>query len=293
MSDAPPVDGPPPPPATVRALEKQERLARVYDAEVGPAYGQPFAEMILEALDPRPGARVAEIGCATGALTHELARRFDAQARLIAIDEAPFVAQARTKLEGEPPGRVTFEIGPAAPLPFPNASADVVISNLASAAFADPARAVRELARVAAPGGRVVLTAPLRGSWAEFLDIYRDVLLENGTTESVTALADLVASMPDGAAAVGWLEAAGLVDVELTVRRWELLFKSAREFFFAPLVELGPLSRWKRVAGRGEDMQDVFFFTKEAIDTYFSGGAFPVTIVGAVLRAKKPAPIAP
>ena len=35
-------------------------------------------------------------------------------------------------------------------------------------------------------------------------------------------------------------------------------------------------------------MQDVFFFTKEAIDTYFQGGAFPVTIVGAVLRAQKP-----
>ena len=79
-------------------------------------------------------------------------------------------------------------------------------------------------------------------------------------------------------------------NVEVTVRRWEILFRSAREFFFAPLVELGPLSRWKRIAGRGEDMQDVFFFTKEAIDTYFHGRAFPISIVGALVRGRKPGP---
>ena len=72
-----------------------------------------------------------------------------------------------------------------------------------------------------------------------------------------------------------------------TVERWEILFKSAREFFFAPLVELGPLSHWKRLAGGGDDMQDVFFFTKEAIDTYFKGRPFAVTVVGAVAWGQK------
>jgi ubiquinone/menaquinone biosynthesis C-methylase UbiE len=274
--------------SAARALEKLERLARVYDAEVGPVFGQRFAEMILSAIEVRPGARVVEVGCATGALTVELARRFDGRSRLTAVDEAPLVAQARGKLAGEPTGRVSFVVGSPAPLALPDGSADVAVSNLAAADFGDPGRAVRELARVLAPGGQALVTAPLRGTWGEFLDIYRDVLLENGTAESIAALDEHVASLPDGAAAAGWLEAAGLVDVELTVRRWEILFKSAREFFFAPLVELGPLSRWKRIAGRGEDMQDVFFFTKEAIDTYFHGRAFPVTIVGAVVRGRKP-----
>jgi ubiquinone/menaquinone biosynthesis C-methylase UbiE len=291
---------PPPPPANedasqaARALEKQERLARVYDAEVGPVYGQPFADLILStlaaggAIDRSPRARIVEVGCATGALTAELARRFDGRARITALDEAPFVSVARAKVAGEPTGRITFEVGPAAPLALPDASADLAVSNLAAAESADPAQAVRELARVLAPGGEAVLTTPLRGSWAEFLDIYRDVLMENGTSESVAGLDQLVEATPDGPAAAAWLEAAGLVDVELTTRRWEILFKSAREFFFAPLVELGPLSRWKRVAGRGEKLQDVFFFTKEAIDTYFRGRAFPVTIVGAALRGRKP-----
>jgi ubiquinone/menaquinone biosynthesis C-methylase UbiE len=275
--------------AAARALEKQERLARAYDAEIGPVFGQHFAEMILAALEPRAGARVVEVGCATGGLTVELARRFDARSRVTAIDEAPFVALARPKLTGEPTGRVNFEIGAAAPLALSDDSADVAVSNLVAADFTEPAHAVRELARVLAPGGQAIMTAPLRGSWAEFIDIYRDVLLENGTPESVASLDRYVAETPDGATVASWLEAAGLVDVELATARWEILFKSAREFFFAPLVELGPLSRWKRIAGRGEDMQDVFFFAKEAIDTYFRGRAFAVTIVGAAARGRKPA----
>jgi ubiquinone/menaquinone biosynthesis C-methylase UbiE len=271
-----------------RALEKQERLARVYDAEVGPVFGQRFADMILAVLAPRPAARVVEVGCATGALTGELAHRFDARSRITAVDEAPFVAAARARLAGEPLGRVSFVVGPAAPLELPDASVDLAVSNLAAADFNDPARATRELARVLGPGGHAMVTAPLRGSWAEFLDIYRDVLLENGTQQNVAALDEYVASLPDGAALGARLESAGLVDVDVTTTRWEVLFKSAREFFFAPLVELGPLSRWKRIAGRGEDMQDLFFFTKEAIDTYFHGRAFPVTIVGALARGRKP-----
>ena len=140
--------------ATARAREKQERLARAYDSEVAPVYAQRFCDMILDALTPRPAARVVEVGCATGGLTLELARRFDDRTRITAVDEAPFVAQARTKLAGQAVGRITFELGPAAPLALPDASADVVVSNLAAAAFSDPARAARELARVLAPGRR-------------------------------------------------------------------------------------------------------------------------------------------
>jgi ubiquinone/menaquinone biosynthesis C-methylase UbiE len=283
---------PPPLPAVAaaRALEKRERLARIYDAEILPVYAQPFASMLLKMIDVRPAARVVEVGCATGALTLELVGLFDDKSRLTALDDAPaFIAVAQPKMEAEPRARrrVTLRTAPLVPLPLPDASADIVVSNLAVAEVADPGRAVRELGRVLAPGGQVVITAPLRESWREFVDIYRDVLRENGRPESLGALEEYLAALPDASAAAGWLEAAGLTEVEITVQRWEILFKSAREFFFAPLVEMGPLSRWKRIAGRGDDMQDVFFFTKEAIDTYFKGTVFAATIVGAAIKGWK------
>ena len=87
------------------------------------------------------------------------------------------------------------------------------------------------------------------------------------------------------------MEAAGLANVTIETVRWELLFKSAREFFFAPIIELFPLPTWKAIAGgRGGEMQDVFFFVKEAIETYFSGLVFPVTMVVGLLQGDKRAP---
>jgi SAM-dependent methyltransferase len=291
---APPEPPPLPADAAARAVEKQERLARAYDAEVWPVFGERFAALALEGAGAGPAARVVEIGCATGALTLALARRTEAPAHVTSFDEAPaFIARAQTRLDAAvaagtlAPGHVTLRASPAVPLPVPNASAELVVSSLAAAAFPDAPRAARELARVLVPGGRAVVTMPLRGSWAEFLDIFRDVLLDNGTPAAVEALEQYVSSLPDAAAAGEWLSAAGFVDVAVSMSRWEILFKTAREFFFAPLVELGPLSRWKRIAGRGEEMQDLFFFTKEAIDTYFRGTAFPVTIVGAVVTGRK------
>jgi len=275
--------------AAARALEKQERLARVYDAEIWPAYAQRFGSMLIDALDVPAAPRVVEVGCASGALTLEILRRWE-KSRVVALDEAPFLAQARPKLEAvHVNDRVELVASPVAPLPLPDASAVVALSNLAAAGSPDPAQAVRELARVAVAGGWVAVTTPLRGTWGEFLDIFRDVLIENGAPGSAAALDQHIASIPDGAAATAWLERAGLVDVQIAVERWEILFRSAREFFFAPLVELGPLSRWKRIAGRGDDMQDAFFFTKEAIDTYYEGAAVPATIVGAVVQGRKPA----
>ena len=44
--------------------------------------------------------------------------------------------------------------------------------------------------------------------------------------------------------------------------RWQLLFASSREFFYAPMIEEGPLPRWKAIAGRGEKMFSVFLTLK-------------------------------
>lgn len=278
--------------ARVTPAEKQARLARLYDDEILPAYAARFASMILRALEIRPAARVVEVGCATGHLTRALARRLDLEGHLTALDEAPaFVAEARAKIEADTTAHapVALLARPGVPrsLPVDDQSADLVVSNLAIASAADPRAAVHEAARVLAPGGQLVVSAALRGTWGEFFDLFRDVLREGGKDANLAALDRHIGAFPDGAAAAGWLEGAGLTRIAVTVERWEILFKSAREFFFAPLIELGPLTGWKELSGRGEEMQDVFFFTKEAIDTYFKGRAFAITVVGAIVKGWK------
>jgi SAM-dependent methyltransferase len=272
--------------------DRQARLARLYDSEIVPAYAGRFAALLGGLVTAWPAARVVEVGCATGGLTRELARRFDGHSQVTALDASPaFVAEARAKIETlrGSHARVALAAQAEIPmvLPLGDGTADRVISNLTIGDAPDPRAAVREAVRVLAPGGELALSVPLRGSWQEFLDLFRDVLRETGKPANLTAVDRYVAALPTGEHVIGWLEAAGLTGVELTVERWEILFKTAREFFFAPLVELGPLAGWKRLAGRGDEMQDVFFFTKEAIDTYFERSAFAVTIVGAACRGRK------
>jgi SAM-dependent methyltransferase len=276
----------------VNTAEKQARLATLYDDEILPAYAARFGSMISRAIAIRPAMRVVEVGCATGHLTRSIARRLDLGGHLTALDESPaFVAEARTKIEADTTAHapVALVARPGVPLSLPldDGAADLVVSNLAIANAVDPPSAVKEAARLLAPGGQLVLSAPLRGTWGEFFDLFRDVLREGGKGANLAALDRHIGALPDGAAVTGWLRSAGLATIEITIERWEILFKSAREFFFAPLVELGPLARWKELSGRGDEMQDVFFFTKEAIDVYFKGRAFAVTVVGAVVKGSK------
>ena len=100
-----------------------------------------------------------------------------------AFDEAEaFVSEARAKMDGVADLRAPITLRVAEPhaLPADDESADVAVSNLAVAGAADPGAAAEEMARVLAPGGTAVITAPLRGTWAEFLDLFRDVLRESG-----------------------------------------------------------------------------------------------------------------
>jgi len=278
--------------SAVTPEEKQARLAKLYDAELLPAYAARFVALLGQAIVPRPAAKVVEIGCATGAFTWELARRFDLDSHLTAFDASPsYVAEARARIEAQagPHAQVALAARPEVPasIPLGDRSADLVVSNLAIAEAADPPAAVREAARVLAPGGELAISASLRGSWSEFLDLFREVLRDGGRQESLTALDRYLAALPDAETLRRWFEAAGLKQIEVVSARWEILFKSAREFFYAPLVESGPLGQWKRLSGRGDQMQDVFFFTKEAIDTYFKNRVFAVTIAAAVAKGRK------
>jgi hypothetical protein len=103
----------------------------------------------------------------------------------------------------------------------------------------------------------------------------------------VEALAAYRRTFPEPEALASQLEKIGLSDVAVETIHWELVFRSGREFFYSPVIEQGPLSRWKSVAGKGSEMQGIFLAVKEAIDTYFSAGAFGVGIYAGLFSGTK------
>src|SRR5690606_20506719 len=168
---------------------------------------------------------------------------------------------------------------------------DLVVCNLGLTDMPSPASALADFARVTVPGGQVRCTLPLEGTFEEFYDIYREVLTKHDKHDTLARLDEHIArSYPSAARCEKWMAAAGLEDARVEVDRFTMLFRSSREFFFAPVIEYGPLARWKEIAGAGQEMQDVFWYIKEAIDAYFEGRAFAVTVNAGCLIGRKGSP---
>lgn len=97
---------------------------------------------------PPPPCRVVDVGCGEGRLARDLRRvGYD----VVGVDSSPtLIAAAR---EADPEGR--YEVADAAALPLPDASADIVTAFMLLQDVDDIDSAVREIARVLVPGGRL------------------------------------------------------------------------------------------------------------------------------------------
>jgi ArsR family transcriptional regulator len=109
------------------------------------------------------GLQVADIGTGTGVLALELA---SLGLDVIGLDQSSAMLEAARRkwaaIANDSPGRVEFRIGDAHELPLETASMDAVFAHMVLHSLADPERAIREMARVARPGGEVILVDFLR-----------------------------------------------------------------------------------------------------------------------------------
>jgi methionine biosynthesis protein MetW len=129
-------------------------LARIYD-ETHEANNR----AILAALRPQPGATLVDLGCGDGAFTERVARRVGpATAIGVELDPAD-AAKARAR------GIEVIEADVTQPLPFDDASVDVVHSNQVIEHLADTDQFLREIRRVLRPGGYAVVSTNNLASW--------------------------------------------------------------------------------------------------------------------------------
>ena len=114
---------------------------------------------LLDALAIVPGESVLEVGCGSGVIMRELARRTAGANRLIGRDMNPYLlreARALAQREGLL-DYIDFGEGRAEALPLPDGAVDVALS---STVFeeGDAELMLSEIVRVTRPGGRVGIT---------------------------------------------------------------------------------------------------------------------------------------
>lgn len=107
---------------------------------------------------PRRGSLVLDVGCGTGRALPVLAAAVGPRGRVLGLDLTPgMLAEAQRKGRG---GCAALILADARHLPLPDAVADVVFTAGLLQHLPNPAAGLAELARVARPGGRLVLFHP-------------------------------------------------------------------------------------------------------------------------------------
>src|SRR6516165_4218837 len=132
-------------------------VASLEDRARMPSYRAMFRSL-MDAIAPRPGEAILEIGCGAGSLVRLLAQRFGAANPITAADVNPFLLREAAQLAEADglAGLIQFRHGNAEALPFEDNSYDCVYS-VTAFEECDAGRAIAEAMRVARPGGRVGL----------------------------------------------------------------------------------------------------------------------------------------
>ena len=199
--------------------------AEIYDEFFVPALFEQFAAPMAEAAGLAPGQTVLDVACGTGVLAREAARRVAPGGMVTGLDRNEgMLAAARAKAP-----TIEWRQGMAESLPFPDATFDAVVSQFALMFFEDRAQALREMARVTRPGGRIAVAvwAPLETSPG-----YADMvtLLERLFGKTVADELRAPFTLGDEAALRALFAEAGLHDVELRCIDGTARFPSIEEW---------------------------------------------------------------
>jgi SAM-dependent methyltransferase len=209
-------------------------LGEAYERFMG-RWSRVLAPRLVEFAGVRDGDAVVDVGSGTGALTSAVVAAAPSS-RVVGIDaSAPYVAFAQAQYAS---ALVRFEVGDAQRLPLADGSADRTLSLLILNFIPDPAKAIREMARVTRAGGTVAAAVWDYREGMEMLRVFWD--------EAIALRPDMDARderhMPlssDGDLPTLW-RAQGLEDVSSEALTIETRFSSFDDYWLPFLAQQGP-----------------------------------------------------
>jgi SAM-dependent methyltransferase len=174
------------------------------------------------------GISLLDVGCGPGTITADLATRIT-PGRVTALERtAEALDLARAEVSRRGLANVDFAVGDVHELDLPDDSFDVVHAHQVLQHVADPVTALREMRRVARPGGVVAARDsdyagfhwfPLLPELDEWLALYQRVARGNG-------------GEPDaGRRMLSWARAAGFTDITATASVWGFATDEDRQWW--------------------------------------------------------------
>ena len=286
--------GPPSGAMTARHLGHEE--AAIFETFVVPRYLSMFGEQLLRMLVPGRDARVCHVHCQTGYPDRLLLDRLP-NAHVHGCDASPWAielarAKAAALVKSDEGVVFDYRVADALPLAFPPGAFSHAFTIHPLAAPQERRALLEELARIVAPRGQALIALPLRGSFVELADLLRECALKHELTDLTSAVEAATQLRPTDELLEGELEAAGFEYVDIDVRSQRLEFAGGRAFLEDPITRLVVIPEL-RVSGVVDDPSrraiDPLSYVRDAIDKYWSGNTFAMTVNVAVASGRRKA----
>lgn len=131
-------------------------VAENYERFFVPAIAAPVAADLIEIAALRPGERVLDVACGTGVVARFAAERVGDTGAVAGLDLNPgMLAVARSVTPSDMV--IDWHEASAEVMPLPDESFDVVLCQLGLQFVPDKPAALREMRRILAPGGRLIM----------------------------------------------------------------------------------------------------------------------------------------
>jgi ubiquinone/menaquinone biosynthesis C-methylase UbiE len=130
--------------------------AAAYQRYLVPLVTARWAVVLADRAALRPGERILDVACGTGAAARLAAERVGPSGEVTAVDINPEILAMGRSLPPVVGAPIDWRDGSAEGLPLPDGSFDAVLCQLGLQFFPDRLTALREMRRVLSPTGRVV-----------------------------------------------------------------------------------------------------------------------------------------
>lgn len=205
-----------------------ENAAENYQRYFVPAIGGPVAEDLIEVAALAPGERVLDVGCGTGVVARLAAGKVMPAGAVSGLDLNPGMLAVAREVTPESAGIDWYEANAEA-IPLPEGSFDVVLCQMSLQFMPGRVGALREMRRVLAPGGRLVLNVP--GPTPPLFEAFAEALTKH-IGQQAAPFVHAVFSLNDVDEIRQLADDAGLRDVTVTVAPKRLRLPRARDFMW-------------------------------------------------------------